>query len=513
MSLLHKNTTLHQFSLLLCTLTLTATSYAQNHTTQITSLKGERWWGAFVGNAPEEPFISPFKITTGGETSPCVPMLVSSSGRYVWSDSPVTIDFDGNSFTITSIDASVEVQRGGRTLRDAYLVCRHKNFPPISTDASLDLFSLPIFETESEFGWLQTADLITGYAERLHREGITKGIIVLSPGWNSITSVPKFDGRYYADPKGFIDRLHELGFKVMLTVTPYCSASGRDYAANLAAGNIFKSNGTPMFVHTQCGLFAVSNILSDGKTAEIRTALLNLVEQYGVDGFRFDCEDVVKGLGHSPVADRFAAAWQNLGSGFALTEFVNGAPSRSTSSPSRINSKAGGQYSYINDMLTAGLSGYTSAYASPSAVELSTASDMELLRALQQDLIMPSAHIRFAPWRIHDKKLYEAFRRDLLFRCSISEYIAQVASDATKTAEPVARHLEYNFPKNGFADCSSEYMLGEKYLVAPVANDENKRMVRLPRGVWQDLEGNRYRGPVVVNADVSDGKLLCYELL
>ena len=155
--------------------------------------------------------------------------------------------------------------------------------------------------------------------------------------------------------------------------------------------------------------------------------------------------------------------------------------------------------------------GVSSAYADVPKIDLAQADDLTKLRSLQQSLMMPVARITFAPWRIEDKAYFEEYMRNLALRCQIGAHLRQVAEEGVKTAEPMARHMEYLFPRSGFADCSTQYMLGDKYLIAP-AMGESKRMVRLPRGVWTDTNGKRYRGPVVINADTSNGKMLCFTL-
>ena len=72
--------------------------------------------------------------------------------------------------------------------------------------------------------------------------------------------------------------------------------------------------------------------------------------------------------------------------------------------------------------------------------------------------------------------------------------------------------MEYAFPRNGFADCNDQFMIGTKYLVAPVLDDSGRRLVRFPRGVWVDQEGRRYRGPLVAEVDCSNGMIPCFEL-
>ena len=72
--------------------------------------------------------------------------------------------------------------------------------------------------------------------------------------------------------------------------------------------------------------------------------------------------------------------------------------------------------------------------------------------------------------------------------------------------------MEYQFPRSGFADCDNQFMLGNRYLVAPPLDESPQRMVRLPKGVWTDMNGKRYKGPVVVNASAQDGRMICFEL-
>ena len=56
------------------------------------------------------------------------------------------------------------------------------------------------------------------------------------------------------------------------------------------------------------------------------------------------------------------------------------------------------------------------------------------------------------------------------------------------------RHMEYSFPNEGFEDCKDQFMLGDKYLVAPVLTKDNTRKIKLPKGQWRDDEGKIYKG-------------------
>lgn len=92
-------------------------------------------------------------------------------------------------------------------------------------------------------------------------------------------------------------------------------------------------------------------------------------------------------------------------------------------------------------------------------------------------------------------------------RMEMNGYMEELLQEAGTTGEPLMRHMEYQFPGQGFWDCTDQYMLGSRYLVAPVLDDTGRRTVRLPRGTWISADGTRYKGPRVINVDVSDGSI------
>ena len=71
-------------------------------------------------------------------------------------------------------------------------------------------------------------------------------------------------------------------------------------------------------------------------------------------------------------------------------------------------------------------------------------------------------------------------------------YILNCAKVSDKTYEPIVRHKEYAFPREGFAECNDQYMLGDRYLIAPIVT--NTRIVKLPKGKWKDDTGKIYKG-------------------
>jgi alpha-glucosidase len=92
-------------------------------------------------------------------------------------------------------------------------------------------------------------------------------------------------------------------------------------------------------------------------------------------------------------------------------------------------------------------------------------------------------------------------------------YIMQYARQAATTGEPIVRLMEYQFPHEGFADVKDQFMLGDKYLVAPVVDNRLERDVRLPKGTWRDEQGKKYKGGKTYRIKVPLERLPYFELI
>lgn len=480
---------------------------AEKNTVKIEPLGGEKWWGVFVGRTPAEPFLQPFSVNTAESSADCdkVPMLISSSGRYLWSSSPVEVHFDGKTFAVSSSDEKLQIRRGGRTLREAYLACRHNNMKEeLSGTCSAELFSGLIYETELEIGCMQDYRTVSDYADRIIREGLPAGYIVLADGWRTSGEDYDFDRTLYPDPKAFVDALHGAGFKVLLTVTPYLPASGRAYVTCRDEGLLLTDgNEEPLLVKCDDGIHAVVDITDLRSRQKMLEDLHRIETQYGVDGFRFDCRAMQTARMPPAEAAGFMSVWRELSKNFRVHETVACAVACDASGASSL-------HDFLNDVINSSLVASDAAYT--PAAEWRYESQNQLLHVMQIAAMMPSPRIPYAPWRISDKNLYAQLKNTLLLRASLCEYVSRTVAESNRTAEPVVRHMEYQFPRSGFADCDNQFMLGNRYLVAPPLDESPQRMVRLPKGVWTDMNGKHYKGPIVVNASAQDGRMICFEL-
>lgn len=65
--------------------------------------------------------------------------------------------------------------------------------------------------------------------------------------------------------------------------------------------------------------------------------------------------------------------------------------------------------------------------------------------------------------------------------------------EAEQSGEPIIRYMEYNYPHSGYAKINDQFMLWDKYLVAPVLEKgARKRTVVIPKGSWLADDSNTY---------------------
>ena len=102
--------------------------------TEIKSLDGEYWWGGVTALGSKMPYIQPmesFDLSSQNNNNQVVPLLVSSKGRYVWSDYPFAFSVTEQGIRIDSKYEQIKVQEAGRSLRDAIWMLAVGTLPPV----------------------------------------------------------------------------------------------------------------------------------------------------------------------------------------------------------------------------------------------------------------------------------------------------------------------------------------------------------------------------------------------
>ena len=96
----------------------------------------------------------------------------------------------------------------------------------------------------------------------------------------------------------------------------------------------------------------------------------------------------------------------------------------------------------------------------------------------------------------------------------MKEYIEELMNNAINTGEPIVRSIAYEF--NERPDLTDEFLLGHKYLVAPVLKEgARKRLVYFPllnKEKWKMVStGEFFEGGQEVEIDADLNTLLYFE--
>jgi len=157
----------------------------------------------------------------------------------------------------------------------------------------------------------------------------------------------------------------------------------------------------------------------------------------------------------------------------------------------------------IPQMCVAGMLGYS--YACPDMVgggQFAAFLDIKddefdqalIVRSAQVHALMPMMQFSVAPWRILSKENLAIVQHMAQLHADFAPYIMRYAHEAARTGEPIVRCMEYQFPHQGLENVKDQFMLGDKYLVAPVVDNRLEREVQLPKGTWRDEQGRKYKG-------------------
>ena len=127
------------------------------------------------------------------------PLLVSSAGRYVWSDRPFTFTFDGRG--ALHVDGrDVALGREGSTLASAFRAAASEHFPASGRTPAKQMFTAPQYNTWIEMPYHPTQKAVLDYARGALEAGFPPGLIMIDDRGRSTTAtgpstVRAFHGR------------------------------------------------------------------------------------------------------------------------------------------------------------------------------------------------------------------------------------------------------------------------------------------------------------------------------
>ena len=527
-----------------------ATAVASAAVCKVTMHPGEHWWGVCNSFGTNMPFTVEtrdfradlFAWNYGGQPAS---LLLSDQGRVVWCPEQTRVSINGGVIAMESDGANVTQEQGGANLREAYLYASARHFPPPGKMPDPLFFSAPQYNTWMELTYNQNEKGILAYAQSMLDHGLPPGVLMIDDTWQYNYGVWEFDPRKFSDPKWMCDKLHKMGFKVLLWVVPFVSLDsqpyrdltkhGRTYTPGKGGFILDAKTGAPVHVSWWNGYSALLDLTDPVGDKWFRAQLDRLQADYGVDGFKLDgghfqyypaTNRIVHAKGASGARQNHAYAV--YGEDYPTSEHrcVWGMAGRPVMVrlPDKGNTWSEVQR-LIPDMLAAGLLGYPficpdmigggswTAYLPGSK----TPYDKELfIRSAQVHALCPMMQFSISPWRLmKDDPDGQRIIRDLVaLRQKFAPQFVELARRAGETGEPIMRYLEYAYPHMGYADVKDEFLMGEGLLVAPVLEKGViSRKVILPTGKWKADDGRMYNGPATIEVPAPLSRLPYFERL
>lgn len=528
---------------------------ATAETKSVGMLPDENWWGMMNCHGSQMPFDAKTDLTmdvrTSNGSNQAASFLVSDRGRFLWCDAQTAVTIRDGRIEMTSSTGEIELDESGRTLRDAYLRAAAKHFPASGKMPDPLFFSAPQYNTWIELTYHQNEKDILAYAQSMLDHGLPPGVLMIDDTWQAGYGDWRFEPTRFPDPKGMIARLHEMGFKVVLWMCPYVSMDTPAYrrvawGVNPEDVKGFPSRGgflgerdgrihhhyktlEPAAIDWWNGKSALLDFTHPNARSWFREQLNRLTNEFGVDGFKFDG-------GHFDPYSMGYRTWEKGASSgeqvlayarfcldYPLAEYRNAWRFQSQPVVERLHDK---RHSWsalgklIPDLISGGLLGHQ--FMCPDMVGGGSWESFLPGAPFDPDLFVRSAQVHAlcgmmqfsaSPWRVLDEDRQKIVRDVVKLRQErFAKLFVELAREAARTAEPMIRNLEYNFPQSGYAKITDEFMMGTNLLVAPVVEKDVKaRTVVIPPGKWRSDRGQIVLGPQTFRIETPLARLPYFE--
>ena len=124
--------------------------------------------------------------------------------------------------------------------------------------------------------------------------------------------------------------------------------------------------------------------------------------------------------------------------------------------------------------------------------------------------LLPVMQFSAAPWRVLKEENFERIKESVRTREMYRAYIEKVWHHAEETGEPIVRYMEYEFPGQGMERLNTQFMLGDRLLVAPICEKgKNSRYVDLPEGTWEKEDHTVVAGGKRILLEGNPGHPIC----
>jgi alpha-glucosidase len=384
------------------------------------------------------------------------------------------------------------------------------------------LFTHPQYNTWIELMYDQNEADILEYAEAIIGNGYPPGVLMIDDNWQDDYGNWEFSPHRFKDPKGMIRKLHDMGFLVMMWVCPFVSPDSEIFRELAKEGLLIldpqktqdilwaNTKNKAAILRWWNGSSACLD-LSNPKTQKwFKEKLDHLVNEYGVDGFKFDAGDarfytngVVSFKPGSP--NDQTTYFAEFGLNYPLNEFRASWKMAGLPLAQRLRDK-GHRWEdlkkLIPDQMSQSIMGY--AYTCPdmigggeyrSFLEGAVIDEELIVRSAQVHALMPMMQFSVAPWRVLSKTNQSICLKMANLHLEMGPKILALAEEASETGVPIVKPMALAYPENGYETIKDQFILGADILVAPVLEKGARaRTVVFPKGKWRGDDGKTIRG-------------------
>jgi len=495
---------------------------------------GEYWWAGISSLGHQTPYdattVFSFDMWGDNKGNQAQPLLLSSKGRYVWSEQPIKYDFNKGTISVTVRDGEILSGTVGTNLRTAFEYVAKSFFPSNGKIPDPLLFAHPQYNTWIELMYNQKEEDILKYAQDILDKGYSPGVLMIDDNWQENYGIWEFSPRRFKDPKGMMKKLHAMGFKVMLWICPFVSADSEIFRALQKQRLLIldkdktqdvlwaDSKNKAAIIRWWNGASALVDLSNPKAQQWFKEKLDYLVNAYGVDGFKFDAgdarfyaQDIISYNANIP--NDHTNYFAELGLQYPLNEYRAAWKMAGLPLAQRLRDKThkwSDLVKLIPDLMSQSVMGY--AYTCPDMIGggeyqsflNGAVIDEELVvRSAQVHALMPMMQFSVAPWRVLSKDNAAICLRMSKLHEEFGEHILNLAKEASQTGEPIVKPMELAFSGNGYELIKDQFVLGNDIIVAPVVEKGvRSRKVVLPIGTWQAEDGVKYSGGRTIEVSV-----------
>ena len=335
-----------------------------------------------------------------------------------------------------------------------------------------------------------------------------------------------FDFSKFPDPKRLVDFMHSRGISVALWVTPFVDrdSSAFGFLSEKKYLILRKEKDSPYYAEWWNGNSAMLDLSNPAARQWFLSRLKDLCDDYGIDGFKLDAGDGAFLAGdyrtaHPMNPQEYTDSFAAIGAEFEINELRVSWLAQRHGLVQRLRDKAptwsevDGMGAIIPHGMTEGLIGYPFFCADMIGggwdvyFRESAKIDEELfVRWTEVCALFPIMQFSYAPWRLSERSK-NICRRYAALHQDFADYIYECAKRSTESGMPIIAPLFLQFPE----ECDTytikdQFMLGEKYLVAPVVTaGARARDIYIPSGNWRAWWSDEIiRGPALLRSAAAD---------